>query len=400
MDRAALTGLRRRRGYHQYIVASTVTRVADEMFSVGVVLLVLHRTGSPSLAGATVAAVFLPSIVSGPVLGAWLDRSGRRSLLYKVDRAILCCCLVGILLAAGNAPGIVLVALAFTMGLTLPVAWGGFTSMLPGLVGDDLLAPANAVEASSFNVALIVGPALAGVIAAVGGAAAAVGAEAVLTLVALALILRIPDLDRPGSGSTDSLARLVATGVRHVFSEPVLRSVTLVGMLSMAGMGLLVVAFPLWAAEDLGAGQSAAGYLWAAYAVGSLVGALLLAGLQARLPQDVVFFAGIGALGALMLTWPLAGSLAVALLLVASSTFLEGPALAADLGVRQQRTPPGLLTQVQTLVGGVKIAAFSLGSAVAGPVVESLGPQTTILLVGFGIAAAAALGASLRLLTR
>ena len=400
MDRAALTGLRRRRGYEQYVVASTVTRLADEMFAVAVVLLVLHRTGSPSLAGATVAAVFVPSIVSGPLLGAWLDRSGRRSLLYKVDRALLFCCLVGILLAAGNAPGIVLIGLALTAGLTLPAAWGGFTSMLPGIVGDDLLAPANAVEASSFNVGLIVGPALAGVIAAVGGAAAAVGTEAVLTLVALALILRIPDLDRPGSGSTDSLVRLVATGVKHVRGEPVLRAVTLTAVVSMAGMGFLVVAFPLWAADDLGAGQSAAGYLWTAYAVGSLAGALALARLQARLPQDLVFFTGIAALGALMLTWPLAGSLAVALLLVALTTLVEGPAMAADLGVRQQRTPAALLTQVMTLVGGVKIAAFSLGSAVAGPVVESLGAETTIMLVGAGIAAGAALGAALRLLTR
>lgn len=400
MDRAALTGLRRSRGYPQYIVASTVTRLADEMFAVAVVLLVLHRTGSPSLAGATVAAVFFPSIVSGPVLGAWLDRSGRRSLLYKVDRALLFTCLVGILLAAGNAPGVVLLALGFATGLTLPAAWGGFTSMLPGLVGDDLLAPANAVEASSFNVALIVGPALAGTIAAVAGPAAAVGAEAALTLVALALILRIPDLDRRGSGSTDSLARLVATGVKHVVREPVLRAVTLTGVVSMAGLGFLVVVFPLWAAGDLGAGESAAGYLWTAYALGSLAGALLLARLQASLPQDVVFFVGIGALGALMLTWPLAGSLAVALVLVALVTLIEGPALAADLGVRQQHTPAGLLTQVMTLVGGVKIAAFSLGSAVAGPVVESLGPETTIVLVGAGIVAGAALGAGLRLLTR
>jgi predicted MFS family arabinose efflux permease len=400
VDRESLSGLRSARGYPQYIVASTVTRMADEMFSVAVVLLVLHRTGSPSLAGATVAAVFFPSIVSGPILGAWLDRSGRRSLLYKVDRALLFCCLVGILLAAGNAPGIVLVALGLAIGVTLPVAWGGFTSMLPGLVGEELLTSANAVEASSFNVALIVGPALAGVIAAVGGAAAAVGAEAVLTLVALALILRIPNLDRPGSGSADSLARLVATGIRHVVREPVLRAVTLTGVVSMAAMGLLVVAFPLWAADDLGSGQSSAGYLWTAYAVGSLVGALLLARLQARFPQDLVFFVGIGSLGALMLTWPLAGSLAVALALVAVTTLIEGPALAADLGVRQQRTPAGLLTQVQTLIGGVKVAAFSLGSAAAGPVVESLGPETTIVIAGAGIVAGVAVSAALRLLTR
>jgi predicted MFS family arabinose efflux permease len=126
----------------------------------------------------------------------------------------------------------------------------------------------------------------------------------------------------------------------------------------------------------------------------------MLSRLQARLPQDLVFFAGIGGLGALMLTWPLAGSLVVALVLVAVTTLIEGPALAADLGVRQQRTPAGLLTQVQTLIGGVKVAAFALGSAIAGPVVESLGPESTVVLAGAAIAVSAALGAGLRLLTR
>src|SRR5258705_11154365 len=78
MSAAALGHLRREPGYPLFWATATVTRLADDMFSVGVVLLVLERTGSAGLAGATVAAVTLPSIVSGPLLGAWLDRGGRR----------------------------------------------------------------------------------------------------------------------------------------------------------------------------------------------------------------------------------------------------------------------------------------------------------------------------------
>jgi hypothetical protein len=77
MDRAAITALRRSHGYPQFLAAATVARLADEMFAVGVVLLVLERTDSPSLAGATVAAATLPGMLSGPVIGAWLDRAFR-----------------------------------------------------------------------------------------------------------------------------------------------------------------------------------------------------------------------------------------------------------------------------------------------------------------------------------
>src|SRR4051794_9743172 len=196
MDRAAIQALRRSHGYSQFVVAATFSRLADEMFAVGVVLLVLERTGSPSLAGATVAAATLPGMLSGPVIGAWLDRTGRRSLIYKIDRILLSTVLLGILLAAGHAPNWTVVVLAFVTGITLPVSMTGFTAMIPLIVGEEMLPPANAVESASLNVALIGGPALAGVTAAAGGPPAAIVVEIGLTLIGLLLILRIPDLNR------------------------------------------------------------------------------------------------------------------------------------------------------------------------------------------------------------
>ena len=52
----------------------------------GVVLLVLDRTGSAGLAGLAVAAITLLSLVSGPLLGAWPDLTGRRRRLMVVDQ--------------------------------------------------------------------------------------------------------------------------------------------------------------------------------------------------------------------------------------------------------------------------------------------------------------------------
>src|SRR3954471_11075584 len=162
MDRVAVTALRRAHGYPQFLTAATVARLADEMFAVGVVLLVLERTNSPSLAGLTVAAATLPGMLSGPVIGAWLDRTGRRSLIYKIDRLLLGTVLLAILAAARRTPDIVVPVLAFVTGLTWPVTLTGFTSMIPLIVEEEILPSANAVEAASMNVALIGGPALAG----------------------------------------------------------------------------------------------------------------------------------------------------------------------------------------------------------------------------------------------
>src|SRR5438067_190922 len=247
MDRRALASLRASRGYPQFLVAATVARLADEMFAVGVVLLVLERTGSPALAGLTIAAATLPAIASGPVIGAWLDRTGKRSLLYKVDRLLLVACLLGILAAAGHSPDFVVPLLGFITGTTLPATFGGLTSFIPLLVEPDLLGPANALEASSFNAALILGPAIAGTAVALGG--------------------------------------------------------------------------------------------------------------------------------------PPAASLPVALVLVSVAAVPEGPAFAATFSVRQQRTPTALLAHVMSTLSSLKVAFFSLGAALGGPLAESVGPRALLLIV-------------------
>src|SRR3954454_10782406 len=237
MDRAAVTALRRSHGYPQFLAAATVARVADEMFAIGVVLLILDRTGSPTLAGLTVAAFTFPAIFSGPFIGAWLDRTGRRSLIYKIDRLLLTGVLLAMLAAAGHAPDFVLPLLALLAGLTLPVTFSGFTSMIPLIVAEEMLPSANAVEAASQNLALIGGPGLAGLLAATAGPPGALVGEAVLTVFALALILRIPDLNRGASEQPEPMRTMVKRGLRHIAHEPLLRTVSAAGAVNNIGWG-------------------------------------------------------------------------------------------------------------------------------------------------------------------
>src|SRR3954451_4782696 len=396
MDRAAIVTLRRSHGYPQFLAAATTARLADEMFAVGVVLLVLDRTGSPNLAGLTVAAATLPGVLSGPVIGAWLDRTGRRSLIYKIDRLLLVTVLLAILAAAGRAPNIVVLVLAFITGLTLPVTLTGFTSMIPLIVEEEILPSANAVEAESMNVALICGPALAGIIAGAAGPPAAILVEVALTLVALILILRIPDLNRRAATDPLPLRRLIADGLRHIAGARVLRIVSAAGVVNNVGWGVLMIVFPLWAAADLDASRSASGAIWAAFATGSPLGALALASIQARHPQEWVLFVGGVVMGLGMVTWVSAASLPVALALVTLTAVIEGPAVAAVFSLRQQRTPAGLQAQVMGTLGSVQVGAFAIGSAIGGPLVVAFGPRTCIVTVGAAIILAGASGAALR----
>jgi MFS family permease len=374
-------GLPAQPGYPAFLLAATLSRLASEMFPVAAVLLVLDRTGRPGLAGAVVAATTLPAVVTGPVLGAWLDRTSRRRVALAGNQVLLAASLLGILAAAGRAPGWVLLLLAAMAGLTGPLATGGYTSMIPLLVPEQLLARANALEATSFNTAAIAGPAVAGAVAATAGPAGAVLAEAALAGLALPAIARLPQVAAPAGDHPASLAATIRQGLGHLARTPVLRGVTVATAVGMGGTGLLTLALPFWA-ERLGAGRAGAGYLWAALEAGAIAGALAAARPAAAWPPQRVVLAGLGLFGLAVAAWPLAPSFPVALALVAVAGLAEGPAFAATFATRQRWSPPALRGQIFTTAASLKLGAFAVGSALAGPALAGAGVGGALVAVG------------------
>ena len=84
------------------------------------------------------------------------------------------------------------------------------------------------------------------------------------------------------------------------------------------------------------------------FAAGSAVGAIVLVRLQTVWRPERLVLGALTALGGLMLLWPLASTLPVALALIAIAGFADGPNLSATFAVRQRWTPPELYGQVFT----------------------------------------------------
>ena len=176
---------------------------------------------------------------------------------------------------------------------------------------------------------------------------------------------------------------------------PELLGTTVSGSLNLIGAGFLTVAFPFFCVEHLGTERTASGALWAAFAFGSTVGALALVRLQRRYAPHRVVIASLVVFGLLTLTWPLAESLPVALVLVAVASVADGPGLAATFAVRQDWAPRDLQGQIFTTAAGVKVGSFALGAAVAGPLVTGIGSSGAILACAGTSFAGAAVGGML-----
>jgi MFS family permease len=389
--RQALGRLWRSPGYPGVEVSATLARLANEMFVVGPVLLVLERTGSASLAGAAAAAFTLPSVLTGPLLGAWIDRRRQPIPLLVADQALSATALVGLVVAADSGAVPVLV-LALLAGITSPLSYGGLTSLLPSMVRSEDQPIASDVEAMSFNAATLGGPALAGAIAALVSPEAAVLTQAGLKVAALALLVVAGFPGRLRISALSTRDSIVA-GIRHVIHTPPLLAVTLTGALALGGRGLLTIGFPLFAVESLSDDREVGAYLWAAFAIGSIGGIATLSPGTRSWPPARITLAATAACGAVMLIWPATSSTAPALMLVALAGAAYGPGLAATVAVRQKWTPPSLQGQVFTTSASLKPGFFALGAAASGPLTVAAGADVTLAVGGALHLLAAGVGA-------
>jgi MFS family permease len=374
----------------RYLTAATLARVGDEMVAFTLVLLVLDRTDSAALAGITGAAYALPAIVTGPLLGAWLDRTQYRRTALALNQAVLGAVMVAMLAVVGHSAHWVTPALAALAGTTLPLVSGGFTSMLPSLVPSERLPRANSLEAASFGAATITGPAAAATIAATISVEAAAVVIAMTATLSILAIGRLPALSPAPEGQEPFLASVVG-GLAHLARTPRLRASTVTTTLLMGVIGMLLITLPLHMAS-LGMPRSAAGYLWTALELGSVTTALLLGPFQTRWRPEHVVMLSVAAYGLAFTAWPLASSFAVLLVLAAVTGLLEGPMLPAMFAARQVYSPLALQGRVSTTAASLRVGAAALGQAAAGLLVPAVGTHTALLLIAAGLVGASALG--------
>jgi MFS family permease len=382
-------------GLGALFTASTTARLANEAARVAIVLLVLSRTGSPALAGVVVGALALPALVTGPVLGAWLDRTARRRSVFVANQVLLLGVLLALLAATGTAPSYVVVGLGLLAGVTSPVLTGGFTGLIAPLVPAAFLRQAYGAEATSYNVAAVAGPALAGALAAAFSPDVAVAATAAASLAALVAVLGVPMPAPAPDPARTSLIRTVLDGLRLLLTVPALRSITIATTVSFTGMGALPVVFPLLAVE-VGASAAAGGALFSAFALGALAGSVAVASRAPRTGPLRMVFVGLAGLALAFGAVALAPTFGVALALVALAGAVEGPVLASTLALRAAHTPAHMQTQVVTTAASLKFGGFAVGSAVTGVVVASYGVRVGLLV----LAGAQLLGLVLGLLAR
>jgi MFS family permease len=299
-----------------------ISGIGDWLYIVAIFVVIYRESGDAALVGLFGAVRLLPYLILSVPAGIVADRVDRRLVLLVSDvyRCGLMIVMAVLVASGGSTLAIAVLAILATCGSAF--FYPAMGAYLPALAKDEQqLGPANSLWASLQNVSFILGPAIGGLVLALGDVTTAFVLNAI-TFVVIAVILWGLPPNRPGvreaaaAEADDAPTAATPGGAR---SDPPLQRRPLAGlvivqlMAGFVGGGFQVITVIL-AIDVLQAGEQANGYLNAAIGIGGLLGAIAAGGLVLRrgLAPPLIVGAAVTGLGSIALG--LATDLPVALL--------------------------------------------------------------------------------------
>jgi MFS family permease len=260
--------LRRHREYRLLWIGLAVSFFGSEISFVAVPYQVYKLTGSTAVVGLLALVALVPLLLSAIVGGAFADAVDRRKMVRFAELGLAVCSaiLLGNALLDHPRVWVLFVVEALAAGL------GGFLrpsldSLTPRLVKKDELTAAGALDSLRFQIGLIGGPAIGGVLISTVGLPAVFGIDIASFLVSLTALTMMRAVPPPADAERPSLRR-IAEGFRYARSRPELIGTYGVDIVAMF-FGMPTALYPAFA-RNFG-GPSVLGLLYTAPSIGSLV---------------------------------------------------------------------------------------------------------------------------------
>ena len=259
----------------------SISVLGDHFHFVALAWLTLQLTGSGLALGSVLMVAAIPRTVFILLGGALSDRFSPRSLMLYSNafRAVV----VGVLAAlvlTGNAELWHLFIFAAIFGVVDALFYPAVNSILPMLVDEPTLPPANALLQGSQQLAGLIGPALAGLLIASFQIGTAFVVDAISFAIAATAVFFVLGGRRAGhaeassGGPRTTLLGTISAGLKAAWSDPAVRSlILLTAAFNFAFNGPLLVGLPFLAQSSLGGGSATFGILLSAFGAGSLLGA-------------------------------------------------------------------------------------------------------------------------------
>ena len=257
-----------------------------------------------------------------------------------------------------------------------------YTAAVPGLVGRSLVPRASGIFEAVFNIGWIVGPALAGLLAQTIGPGPTIAIDALTFLISAGAILLIRrPLRAERRAEPTHILEDVREGIRFVAGQQTLRAVIALWTCMQVILAGLTAALIFYTTVDRDLGTAAVGIILSAFAVGSLLGALIAARLAVRSVGRVMLLGAVGE-GVSLLIVALGPPVPVMAGVALLTGILSANTMVAYISLRTQLSPDALLGRVGATARTLSVGLMPVGSLAAGIALDAVGGDTTLVIMG------------------
>ncbi|HVQ21880.1 MAG TPA: MFS transporter, partial [Candidatus Saccharimonadia bacterium] len=345
-------------GVGRIIAAQLTARFPAGMTSLAILLHIEQVTGSYGAAGLVLAATSVGQAIAGPVTSRWMGRWGMRPVLTTT---MLICAATLTLIALVELPLPGYMALGVVAGLSTPPVQSAVRTIYPKMVNSRQLTPLFSLDASLQEIIWIIAPVLTTFVA------TQVGTVQALLLIVVILI---------GGGSWFILSPEVGRvriprsrrSIGKVLTKPAVLLATVVGFLLIGACA----AVEAGVVATFGHGGLEAGIVLAVFSVGSLAGGLTLGripiGPWSMARRLAIVAVGLAFTMLSLNAWWLGGTLIIAGIGIA-------PALAVLFAMTSASVKFSDTAEAFGWVGTGQLIGAAAGSAIAGFLIDGVGPQ-------------------------
>ena len=376
-----LTPLRRSRDLRRVVAGQLLSTLGGQLTAVAVPFQVYALTRSSLDVGLVALAQVVPLMAGGLLGGALADAVDRRRVLL-LAQALTALCSVGLAVNADAGPALwpLFVVPAAASGCAA-VTESGLSAMLPNLVRRSEVSSANALFQALFQLGIVVGPAVAGLLLAGAGVRFIYWLDAASLLAAVAATFLIaPQPPADAVGQPPGLRAIVA-GLDYLRGRQVLQGAFLIDI-NATVFGMPRAVFPALAATVFGGGARTLGLLYAAPGAGALLGAVTTGWVGRVRRQGRAVILAVLVWGAAIAGFGLVRWLPAALVLLAVAGCADVVSAIFRGTIMQLAAPDALRGRLMGLQMAAVTVGPKAGDAETGAVAAAFGPAASVVSGG------------------
>lgn len=374
---------------HKFITlwsGQSVSLFTSSILQMAIVWYLTEKTGSAAVLSFATLIGYLPAAVLGMFIGTFIDRHSRKRIMIIADLSIA---MLGILLAIsslqGEIPLWLIMAVLLLRSFGTAFHYPALQSVTPSIVPKEQLTRYAGYSQSFESLSMVLSPALAALLFSIWDLTAIIFLDVLGALVAVTTLcfVEIPKAEAP-TGKRESLLRETANGFRELRRVRGMAQLMIVGALYAVIYFPIGTLYPFMTMNYFDGGFSESGVVEVVFAVGSLLGSLILGVIGGKISKILFMTASIGMYGVGVLLSGLLPPGGLKLFIVLS--LVMGVSVPFYTGIQtaifQLKFRQEYLGRIFSLSSSVSTLAMPIGLILSGVFTDKIGVNTLFIIAG------------------